>query len=135
MALTFELANIANYETLCYRTATVDNRPAGEVAGERYLTGTAQAVVFLTMYVGVNVLEGAKLEAFIERVLFFERLHGAQRRTLDAASNSFVDHPFTPNELRQFAGLRTNASAWTDAKFLANVYDGFKRSIARQLKA
>ena len=135
MALTFDFSRIANHEALCFRVVTVDNPAAGEVAGERYVNAKTEAVVFGTMACGINKLEGDYLDIFIERMMFLERVHGARRRRHDPERGAFVDVYFTANELREYAGLRTNASSMTRTQFLANVYASFKRENASKFRA
>lgn len=133
MSLNWNLSGIANHDTLCWRTATEDRPDIGEVKGEQYMTVTCERVIFLCMAVGVTTLTAANIDEFIFRVCYWECVHGVGRRRRNDAG-AFEEWPFTASELRQYVGLRTNASPMSRAKFLTHTANEWAR-YAKVLKS
>lgn len=108
MPLTWDATEVADYDNL-----TDDECVARE------------ALIFATMGVGINHITEDNAREFYERVSFIEKVNGASRHGWEDGEH--VPVYFTPDEIRRFIGLRTNASVLTKAKFKTNVYEGHVR--------
>lgn len=110
MALHWHLADIKNYETLCWTVAEHDIR-FGPKKGEKVLSPVTEALINATLAVGIRTIKLTNWHRFFMRVAAYERLVHALR----AGNNGPVY--FTPEEVKAHIGLWTNATGMTATEF------------------
>lgn len=103
MSLNWNISNIADYESKCYLTK--DN-------GKEILHPTTDAIIWLTLIIGVGKITKDNATAFYSRVRAYELMRGAM----------LYDKMSRPNYLEyediiDHIGLVTNCSNMTDAQF------------------
>jgi hypothetical protein len=126
MSLDYKLANIQNFETVCYETFTgteeemqarIDT-PAlfgpswvwvdeEHTAVER-LSPTTHCLIWASMVVRLGEITEANVEEWHRRLSTLESIHGAYRVRRDGDLN--LPHPYTLDEVRAHIGLRVNVS-------------------------
>jgi len=107
MPLNWSVKNVKDHDNVCYYVATKDNLEYGMKAGESYLKGTTDALVWLTMSVGLTEITEDNIDEWLYRLAIEYSVHGA-------TNHRFVDGKWEPiyhdeNSLRQHIGLETNA--------------------------
>jgi hypothetical protein len=104
MPLHWDVSKVKDADTLCWRTATVDNRNTGEVAGEKYLAVPTHVLVFALGWAGVgSSITDENVEELVLRVAFYQQLRGPLMRRGDGK-----DWPLTAAEVRAHVGLYTS---------------------------
>ena len=107
MPLNWNVANVKDHDNVCYYVATKDNMDYGMRAGESYLKGTTDALVWLTMSVGLTEISEDNIDEWLYRLGIEYSIHGS-------TISRCVDGKWEPiyhdeNSLRQHIGLETNA--------------------------
>jgi hypothetical protein len=98
MALTYELANIPDFEQVCY---TEDGT----------LAPVTHALVMLMMHLGLRGSITAKnAEEAVIQVAATQRVFGAQLWTQDDDGKWTIPRYITPDEVRAHVGLTTNSN-------------------------
>lgn len=125
MALTWDLTNIKDADTLCWLTATRD-LPHHEIkAGEQYLNPVTNALIWYTMAVSLGRITEKNAAEFHKRVKFYERLHGSLLvRVKDDGAHD--DRGITLEEVTAHIGLRTNVSDTTAMQFASRMYRNWR---------
>lgn len=113
MSLNYSLTNIANWEKTCF-------------AGDN-MKATTDALIWLTMFVGMDHITAKNAVEFFVRVEMFERLFGAMRvkRFRGKPKQVFM----TLEEVKQHIGLETNAGRLSDAQFGKKLIERAKQEI------
>ena len=137
MSLDYALANIQNFETVCYETFTgtpeemqarIDT-PAlfgpswvwvgeGQTAIER-VSPTTFCLIFAALVVRLGEITEANVEEWYRRLSTLESLHGAYRIRREGDLN--VPYAYTLDEVRAHIGLRVNVSDIPDRTWNAQI--------------
>lgn len=88
---------------------------------------TTTAMIFLTMTVGISEITEKNAEEFYARTYAWETAVGTMRRGPDGGSLRI-----TPADVRDYIGLRTNASPLTKTQFAAKVMRGLRENADRE---
>lgn len=107
MPLNFDVADVADNETLCW---------GKDQWGHADLVPVSKALVFYTMRVGMNEITEANADEFAERVIAVEEREGANVYLFEEETG-FTMRPITVEDVRAHVGLRTNASRLSKAAF------------------
>jgi hypothetical protein len=107
MALTWNVGNVKGYKTLCYQVAEKNNADYGIKAGDSYLKGTTDALIWLTMSVGLSEITEDNIDEWMYRLAIEYAMN-------PSTVNRCVDGEWEPiyhdeNSIRQHIGLYTNA--------------------------
>lgn len=111
MALHFDLTGITDCDRVVFEEVTAES---GEV--ERRLTARADALIWATMFVGIDRITKENAEEFYLRLAIRERVFGALRYRINQKGER-EDIRFTLDDIRQHVGLSTNADRLTDLQF------------------
>ena len=99
MSLNYELTKIENWKTKCLK----------ETGG---VNGLCQSLIFATIPVGIYEITEKNWKKFYARLHFCETVHGPY--LMRNGEPSMI----TPEEVKGYIGLSTNASTLTDSQFL-----------------
>jgi len=80
-------------------------------------TPVTDALVFMTLAIGINEITDSNARIFFHRVDMLEKLFGAQLMSQDGETC------ITWLQVQDHRGLRTNASTLTDTQFLKRVWE------------
>ena len=122
MALTFDMTAIRS--ELKFTPADAD--------GNYAIMPIPHGLIWGTMILGLDEITEKNLGEWCFRLNFEIRIHGEKafmRRS--SAMWQMPDTRFTPNDLRPYIGLTTNASAFSRAKYLSNVMKQLQHSEER----
>jgi len=89
----------------------------GVEPGVWLMASTTEALIWLTMAVGMGTITAKNWRQFYTRVAFVERVFGARRRSVE-------DGPvfIAPKDVQAHIGLTTNVSRMTDAQFTKHIF-------------
>lgn len=107
MSLNFHLADIADYEALCW----VDGP-----YGWKVVAPVTDALIHHTMSAGMGLITAANAEEFFARVAAAEERLGVTVAFNDP-EKGIVERPLTLEDVRAHIGLRTNASPLNKTQF------------------
>ena len=89
-------------------------------------------LIWSTMILGFNEITEKNLGEWCFRLNFEQRIHGEKAyMNRSSAMWPWADTRFTPNDLRPYIGLSTNASPMSRAKYLSNVMKSISNEQAR----
>lgn len=114
MALTWDLGKIKNYEEICFST---------DEDGNEKMTPQTEAMIWLTMSVGIGKITESNASQFYSRVRFYETMFGSFLISFD--ENGKKHHPITPEDVVNHIGLHTNVSLESDASFKTRMFKNF----------
>lgn len=134
MALTWDLGEIADYESVCFIVATEPIPDSGIDVGDKYLNPLTNALIWSTITVAIGKISEDNADEFYARLHFTELVVGPFLR------KSGEPYYITPEDVRAHIGLQTNATSFkgeTRAKFLGRFkydLDSFKGQYKRELE-
>lgn len=102
MALTWELGDIKDWETVTRVTATADDPSNAIKVGDTLLNPVTSALIWHTMNVKIGRITEANADEFWARVALVEKLYGA------SLGNSDGPRPITRDDVRAHIGLHCN---------------------------
>ena len=108
MSLNWNVAKVANSETVCFHIAEHDDEAGRFAKGDKRLNLTTEALIFATMGVGLGSITQANHLEFFGRLHLFEKINGGMR-TVQTAPGVWGRQTFTLAEVRDHIGLTTNA--------------------------
>lgn len=123
MALTWDLGKIKNYEELCFST---------DEDGNEKMTPQTEAMIWLTMSVGIGNITEKNAPQFYSRVRAYETLFGSFLISFDENGKKY--HPITPEDVVKHIGLRTNVTLESDASFKNRMFKNFMRDAGQIFK-
>lgn len=106
MGLNFSFKKVANYEEV-----TTD--PADETRWHP----VADALVWLSMICGYREINAKNVDKVITRIMTYQAVAGAYLSANAGAIKVYI----TPEDVRRFIGLATNASTMTDAQWAKHI--------------
>ncbi|USN16714.1 hypothetical protein FANBOY_01070 [Brevundimonas phage vB_BgoS-Fanboy] len=124
MSLDWNVAKVANNETVCFRIADADDAGRGISKGDKLLQVATEGLIFATMAVGLGRITEANHREFFARLNLHEKLNGGMRY------GPAPDHArilYTLADVRAHIGLTTNVSDETAAKWRARYLDNAAR--------
>lgn len=107
MALTADYTRIKEYEKIVYENGELKPR--------------VEALVFVTMFVGMGELSEKNFDEFLDRITLWEKVNGSFLK--HSNEEGITPVPFTQENLKPYVGLRTNASTKTRKRFLLELGD------------
>ena len=116
MALNWTVEDIKDYESVCWIEADWTDDMRGIKPGDKVLNPVTDALIWLTMVVGIGTITEKNASEFLARVRIFEGLNGPMLTRL--INNEIVDQPITAADVAAHIGLHTNASKNTKTEFL-----------------
>lgn len=111
MSLDWNLAEIADADTVCWTTASNPYTGKPEVV----LHPRTETIIWACMSIGLGRITTENALDFYARVSLFERLFGVSRRVF--VDGKHIVAPITLDDIRAHIGLRTNVSNETHAKW------------------
>lgn len=105
MTLDFDLSKIENRDTVC-------KNKEGE------LSAVTHTLIFAGLVTGINEITDKNWPEFYARLNIYERLFGSYLRDKDG--NEVV---FTPQDIRDHIGLRTNVNPLSKTAFKNNIFE------------
>lgn len=108
-----------------------DNKHGVE-PGVWMMTPAMNALIWLTMSVGMNQITEKNWKTFFTRTRLMELTHGAFRNRRDPETGKSEPVYFTPEEVKAHIGLGTNVSPETDARWRKRFMDNFTRDSERK---
>ena len=124
MALTWDLGKIKNYEELCFST---------DEDGNEKMTPQTEAMIWLTMAIGMGNITEKNAAQFYARVHFYETMFGSFLVSFDDNGKKY--HPITPEDIVNHIGLHTNVSLESDASFKNRMFKNFLREAGQIFKS
>lgn len=124
MSLDWNVAKVANNETVCFRIAEQDDPSRGICKGDKLLQVATEGLIFATMAVGLGRITQANHREFFARLSLHEKINGGMRY------GPAPDHArlvYTLADVRAHIGLTTNVSDETSAKWRARYLDNVDR--------
>lgn len=124
MSLDWNVAKVANNETVCFRIAEENDPGRGINKGDKLLQVRTEGLIWATMPVGLGRITAANYREFYARLNMHEKLNGGMRY------GPAPDHAricFTLADVRDHIGLTTNVSDETGAKWIKRVQENFAR--------
>ncbi len=100
MALDWQFGKIKNFKKVCY------------IKGRMNLV--SHSLIYATMAIGLNEITSKNWTKFYARLHLWELVHGSN------LSRNAKRILITADEVKMHIGLSTNASVFSDAKFLSN---------------
>lgn len=100
MSLNFSFENVANYEE-------VTTHPADDTRWHP----VADALVWLSLFCGYQEITLKNVDKVISRIMTYQAVGGSYFRGMY----------ITPQDVRRFVGLKTNASTMTDAQWAKRI--------------
>lgn len=110
MALNWSVKDVKNHEAICY---PLDNN------GKRYLGPVTEALIFLTMAVGLTEITEKNAQEFYTRLAFYQSVFNVPE-----------EDRLTYAQVRIHIGLHTNAGNQTKAQWLKRIYENHARELA-----
>jgi hypothetical protein len=104
LALTWDTADILDYEEVCFIIAPADNDWHGVKKGDRMLNPVTNALIFHALNTGIGTITAANAAEVYARIHLVEALYGA------SLMNSEGERPITADDVLKHVGLKTNAS-------------------------
>jgi hypothetical protein len=120
MSLDAKWTAVKNWEEVCFedREAT-PIRPKG-----RYIKPQTEAIVFATMFVGMNRITEENWNEFYARLFAWERAHGQLLfNGFDEKTGQKIPYYLSEEVVRQHIGLHTNASNLTAKQFAVKLLE------------
>lgn len=114
MGLSWDVNKVADCETTCFYRAEEDDPMGSHKKGDRLLKSVTEAIIFLTVPVGINRLTKKNAETFYARAYAIERFGAFRSRKGEPV---YVE----PEDIVAHVGLATNASPKTGAAFNATL--------------
>jgi hypothetical protein len=114
MALTWNLGEIIGSEKVCWK-------PAG-AGRQRELNPVTTALIHMTVNIGMPTLAKANAEIVFQRYSIYKALYGGK------------DTVITLQDMKQHAGLRTNAESHSEAKFKQLMWDALVRYAEQRVR-
>ena len=105
------------------------NPPLPQDENEEIVQNT---LLHLTMIVGINNITEATWQEFYARCVVLEKLNGSYMRR--KKKSGLEDRPITPEDVKRWIGMRTNASTMTRAQFMKAHVGGFMMRTIREAK-
>lgn len=120
MSLDFSVERMANYKVLT--TLEYDCDSMGHVSRWHPIT---DALVWSTMYIGINHITEENWEEFYQRLHLWEKTFETRLsyNSQPAGHKRYI----TRLEVFMHIGLYTNATQLSESKFLKNMFENFKR--------
>jgi hypothetical protein len=119
MSLNWNVANVKDHDNVCFYKAEKNDPDTGLVKGERYLKGYTDALVWLTMSVGLDEITEDNIDEWMYR-LSIE--YAFQDSTVSRCVNGEWERMYhDENSLRQHIGLYTNAGTISRDEFHAKI--------------
>ena len=109
MALTYNLTNIKNFDTVCYFT---------NENGENELRPLTHALIFGSMLVEMPEITEENCVEFFGRITIMARLYDAFLQEQDTETGFIRPKPYTLEMIRSHIGLKTNASNYSRKEWL-----------------
>jgi hypothetical protein len=107
MPLNWNVANVKDHDNVCFYEAKKSDPDTGLVKGERYLKGFTDALVWLTMSVGLDEITEDNIDEWVYRLGIEYAIHDS---TVSRCVNGeWVRMRHDENSLRKHIGLYTNA--------------------------
>lgn len=108
-----------------------DENKEGVEPGVWMMTPATEALIWLTMSVGMGGIKEKNWQQFYTRSALTERMFGARRHRRDPETNVVKGVYITPEEVKAHIGLSTNVSRLTDLQFLKHTFKNFTRDCER----
>lgn len=102
MSLNWNLTNVKDKD-VCWEMCEQDDLGTGRKAGEKYMRGTTNSLIWMTMALGMDGITPKNFEEFWWRLGFYETLHGPFNGVKKMTKTDVVNH----------IGLDTNVSQET----------------------
>lgn len=134
MGLNWNVANVADSDTVCFLTIEEDMPSRGLSKGDEILSPLTETLVWLTLSTGVPEITADTATEFLTRVRITEAVHGAMLSKY-GADGQREDRPITAQDVLSHVGLRTNASKTTRASFLKSIGEYVARKAADDIEA
>lgn len=109
MALTYDLRNISNFETVCFRTTD---------SGETELKPLTHALIFGSVLVDMREITDENCGEFLARITLMSRLYDCFLQVQDTETGAITNKPYTIEMIRSHIGLKTNAGNLTRKEWL-----------------
>ena len=107
MPLNWNVANVKDKDNVCFFVATKDNADYGFRAGESYLKGETDALIWLTMSVGLDQITEDNIDEWLYRLAIE---YAFQDSTISRCVNGEWERVYhDETSLRRHIGLYTNA--------------------------
>ena len=104
MALTWSLADIEDWKSVCNIEATQDEPMHGIKKGDTLLNPVTSALIWHSLNTGIGRITEENAGEVYARISFVEKLYGA------SLLNSDGERPITMNDIVVHIGLSTNAA-------------------------
>jgi hypothetical protein len=138
MPLTWDTAEIENYEEVCFMHAEADMPAHGIEAGDRMLNPVTNALIWASLGTGIGKIKDTNAAEVYARIRLIEALHGPLLYRPGSKDGITLD------DVRKHIGLTTNA-AFTDksrtdflrqqaASFLSDTQAAAQREIDRKVE-
>jgi len=115
MSLNWDATKVENFEEKFYE----------KCGDEQRVKGSAEAMIFSTMFLGINTITEKNVEDFFVRMNMWERTFGNLRTHSEK---------FSLEEIREYIGLHTNASPMTKTQFRKRLFDSLQAEATRALR-
>jgi len=120
MALTWSVAEVEDYENVCFYEAEQDDPAHGVTAGDRMLNPLTSALIWATMAVDLPGITRANAPEFYARLHFVEKHGGAHliRPMKNGVRPEGAAAFITPEEVIAHIGLTANVTPKSRSKWL-----------------
>jgi hypothetical protein len=124
MSLDWSIENVENQRDLCWHKRD-EKAPDGEDLYD--LKVLTEALIHMTITVGMSKITEQNYEEFWSRVAMLEEVHGPNiiRRTADGVESVYI----TLEDVKNHIGLHTNAAPMSRTKFNGDVINRLKRKV------
>lgn len=116
-----------NYDTTKVNTIKLTNK-------EGNMSAITNCLIFITMAVGISEITNKNYKDFFARVRVYEKSCGNYMNLYDDETNETIKYYITLEDIKDFIGLKTNASTLTKTEFLNNVLRIVIEHAERELK-
>lgn len=128
MGIRYDLTNVANFESLCYRR---------KVDGEIKLNPVTHTFIFASLSLGFCEITEKNADEIFERFWIFEQCFGVYINTseiLPGGRMITIPRRIRLEDVRAHIGLRVNASTMTKREFSAHIMRNLKRDAKTALQ-
>jgi len=126
MSLNWDLTKIKNYEEFCWLKNDDDDTVK--------LNTATEALIWLSMGIGMNRITEANAAEFYSRVSLYEKLNGSMRSVWYDDDRGHQRIFTSEEDVYNHIGLGTNATPYTDAKFRKLMFDCANRDASRAFR-
>ena len=111
MSLNYNLTNIPDHESICYR----------EINGETHLAPLTTSLIFSTMLIDMDSITEENAVEFLARCEMAARIYDAFLQMQNTDTGEIINKHYTLEMIRSHIGLKTNANNYTRKQWLKDL--------------